>query len=204
VGFKWIAQEIDASGPDGFVFGAEESHGYLAGTHVRDKDAAVACLLMAELAAACQAEGKSLHEKLESLYWQHGYHGERLLNMTMQGSAGMARMQALMANFRSDPPQALAGIKVAGVRDYAALTNTKVGGKSQPLDSTKADMVVLDLAEEGNYIAVRPSGTEPKVKFYMFTYVPAEQLHDLDATKADMEARMAAFEKDLAAYAEKV
>jgi phosphoglucomutase/phosphomannomutase len=204
VGFKWIAQEIDASGPDGFLFGAEESHGYLAGTHVRDKDAAVACLLMAELAAACQAEGKSLHEKLESLYWQHGYHGERLLNMTMQGSSGMARMQTLMANFRSDPPKMLAGTKVSGVRDYAALTNTKVGGASAPLGSTKADMVILDLAEEGNYVAVRPSGTEPKVKFYMFTYVPAEQLHDLDATKSEMEARMAAFEKDLAAYAERV
>lgn len=204
VGFKWIAQEIDASGPENFLFGAEESHGYLAGAHVRDKDAAVACLLMAELAAASRAEGKSLHEKLDSLYWQYGYHGERLLNLTMQGSAGMARMQALMANFRSDPPKVLAGIKVAGVRDYAALTNTPVGGKTQPLDSKKADMVILDLADEGNYIAVRPSGTEPKVKFYMFTYIPAEQLHDLDATKADMEARLAAFEKDLAAFAEKV
>lgn len=204
VGFKWIAQEIDRSGPEGFLFGAEESHGYLAGTHVRDKDAAVACMLMAELTAACQKEGKSLHEKLDSLYWQHGYHGERLLNMTMQGSAGMARMQQLMANFRSAPPKSLAGIRIAAVRDYGALTSTPVGGTAQPLDSTKADMVILDLAEEGNYIAVRPSGTEPKVKFYMFTYVPAEQLHDLDATKSDMEARLAAFEKDLAAYAEKV
>jgi phosphoglucomutase/phosphomannomutase len=203
VGFKWIAQQMDAAGPDKFLFGTEESHGFLVGQYVRDKDGAAACMLMAELAANVKAQKKTLHEKLDSLYWQHGYHGERLLNVTMTGSAGMARMQTLMGNFRMAPPTSLGGIKVAAVRDYKALTTTPVGGQPSKLDAPAADMVILDLAEEGNYVAVRPSGTEPKVKFYMFTYVPAEQLSDLDRTKADMLARMQAFEVDLKAFADK-
>lgn len=204
VGFKWICSQIDAAGPEGFLFGTEESHGFLAGTHVRDKDGPVACLLMSELAAAVKATGKSLHDKLDSLYWQHGYHGERVLNQTMTGSAGMARMKALMALFRTDPPKSLGGIKTTAVRDYLNLTYQPVGKPAEKLDAPPSDMVILDLAEEGNYVAVRPSGTEPKVKFYMFTYVPAEQLHNLESTKAEMEERMAAFERDLKAMAERV
>lgn len=208
VGFKWIAQQMDAAGPDKFLFGTEESHGFLVGTHVRDKDAAVACMLMAELAAQVKAKGKTLHDKLDSLYWQHGYHGEQLLNVTMTGSAGMARMQALMQNFRTAPPLMLGGLDVTQVRDYASLTATKlVGGKPQSpakLDAPKGDMVILDLAESGNYIAVRPSGTEPKVKFYMFTYVPAEQLANLEQTKQAMKERLAKLEADLKAYSERV
>jgi phosphomannomutase len=203
VGFKWIAQQMDLHGPDKFIFGTEESHGFLVGQYARDKDGAAACMLMAELAAHCKEQKKTLHEKLDSLYWQHGYHGERVLNVTMPGSVGMARMQSLMGNFRTSPPETLGGIKVKQVRDYKNLTTTPVGGSPVPLDAPPADMVILDLAEEGNYIAVRPSGTEPKVKFYMFTYVPAEQLADLDRTKEEMLVRMQAFEADLKAFAEK-
>ncbi|MGI8982085.1 MAG: phospho-sugar mutase [Pirellulaceae bacterium] len=207
VGFKWIAQQVDAAGPDKFLYGTEESHGFLVGTHVRDKDAAVACMLMAELAAQVKATGKTLHEKLDSLYWQHGYHGEQLLNVTMTGSAGMARMQALMQNFRTAPPIMLGGLAVTHVRDYKQLTDTHLAN-AKPLSTTKldaprGDMVILDLAETGNYIAVRPSGTEPKVKFYMFTYVPAEQLANLEQTKQSMKQRLAKLEGDLKAYAER-
>ena len=207
VGFKWIAQQMDAAGPEKFLFGTEESHGFLVGSHVRDKDAAVACMLMAELAAAVKATGKTLHEKLDSLYWQHGYHGEQLLNVTMSGSAGMTRMLALMQNFRSAPPIMLGGMSVTHVRDYKQLTNTHLANAKPKsvtkLDAPPTDMVILDLSESGNYIAVRPSGTEPKVKFYMFTYVPAEQLANLEQTKADMKQRMATLEGDLKAYAER-
>ena len=207
VGFKWIGQQMDVAGADKFLFGTEESHGFLVGQFARDKDGAVACMLLAELAANLKTAGKSLHEKLDALYWQHGYHGEQLLNVTMTGSAGMARMQKLMQSFRSSPPASLAGISVTAVRDYASLTITSVGAKKTDtadyLDAPKADMVILDLAEPGNYVAVRPSGTEPKVKFYMFTFVSAEQLHDLDGTKGDMRLRLEAFERDLKAYAER-
>ncbi|HRX80941.1 MAG TPA: phospho-sugar mutase [Pirellulaceae bacterium] len=202
VGFKWIAGLIDEVGPEKFVFGTEESHGYMAGTYVRDKDGGVACMLMAELAACVKAEGKSLHEKLESLWWQHGYHAERTINVFMEGSEGMSRMNALMAAFRAAPPKQLGGIEIAQVRDYQSLMTTKADGSQEKLDSDKANMVILDLAQDGNYIAVRPSGTEPKVKFYMFTFVPAEQLADLETTAQQMEERMDKIAADVQAFAD--
>lgn len=207
VGFKYIGEAIDANGPDKFVFGCEESHGYLVGKYARDKDGAVAAMLMTELAAKVKAEGKSLHEKLDSLFWQHGYHAESLLNKEMKGSSGMQRMGALMAKFRSDPPKELAGLKVASIRDYQQLTQTKVGSAAQPLKDApphKGNMVILDLAEPGTCVAVRPSGTEPKVKFYIFGYVPAEQLHNLEDTKAELAARIKGIEAALDAFAETV
>ena len=201
VGFKYIGGAMDAGGPDKFLFGAEESHGYLVGQYARDKDGAVACMLMAELAALAKAKGQSVHQKLASLYWQHGYHCEKLLNLTMQGSEGMAKMQALMANFRQKPPQSLGGLSVRSVRDYLNLTRTDAGAPPQPLDAPRGDMVILDFAEEGNAIAVRPSGTEPKVKFYMFSYVPPELLADLDDTRREVEDRLRRIEDDLRALA---
>ncbi len=204
VGFKWIAGQVDAAGPERFLFGTEESHGYVVGTYARDKDGAVACMLLAELAARVKAEGKSLHEKLEALYWQHGYHAEHTINVFMEGSEGMTRMKALMQQFREKPPTSLAGVEVTSIRDYKALTTTTSTGEKQPLDAPAADMVILDLAEPGNYIAVRPSGTEPKVKFYMFTFVPAEQLSLMDVTRDEMAARMKGFEHDLRKFADAV
>ena len=105
VGFKWIAQAIDANGPEKFLYGCEESHGYMAGSHVRDKDAAVACMLACEMAAGLKAAGKTLHEKLDDLFWQHGVHAERMASVMMPGSDGMERMKQVMARFRSDPPE---------------------------------------------------------------------------------------------------
>jgi phosphoglucomutase/phosphomannomutase len=197
VGFKWIAQQIDAGGADNFLFGTEESHGFLIGQYVRDKDGAAACMLMAELAAQVKASGKTLFDRLESLYWQHGYHGDRQVNIFMQGSAGMARMKNLMQTFRASPPKSLAGIPIKQIRDYQSLTTTPLGGSPQPLDAPRGDMVILDLVEEGHYIAVRPSGTEPKVKFYLFTFVPPEQLHLLDVAQEEMNVRLAKIEADL-------
>ncbi len=204
VGFKWIAGVMDEVGPEKFVFGTEESHGYLVGQHVRDKDGAVASMMMAELAALCKANGKSLHEKLDALYWQHGYHSERLVTQQMEGSEGMVKMKKLMERFRTDPPSSLAGIPVAVVRDYGHGTKTRPGEKSEPLEGPAGDLVMFDLAEDGNYVAARPSGTEPKVKFYMFTYVPAEQLADLGLAKNEMSNRLDQMAADLEAFASKV
>jgi phosphomannomutase len=183
------------------VFGCEESHGYLVGTHVRDKDAAVAAMLLAELAAACKAQGKTLHEQLDALFWQYGYHAEIQFSLTMPGAAGMQDMQKLMARFRSSPPTQLAGHKISRVRDYLSLTQFAPGQPPQKFTGPPGDMVMLDLAAAGNYVAVRPSGTEPKVKFYMFTFEAAEQIANLDDTKAECAARLEKMQADLSAFA---
>lgn len=204
VGFKWIGGIMDEKGPDGFLFGTEESHGFLAGQYARDKDGAVACMLMAELAAHCKEQGKSIHEKLDDLMWQHGCHAERLVTQTMTGSEGMTRMQKLMSFLRSDPPRTLAGLQVKQVRDYQTLTVRSADGTALPLNGPKGDLVFLDFAEPGNYVAIRPSGTEPKAKFYMFTFVPAEQLSDLAETRRELTARLDQLQFDLANFSEQI
>lgn len=201
VGFKWIGGLIDQQGPKHFVIGVEESHGFLAGTYVRDKDAAVAALLLAELAARVKAAGQTLHQKLDALFWQHGCHAERTVSKTMPGSEGMARMQKLMARFRTSPPTTLAGSKVRQTRDYLNLKTITSHGSS-PLDGPQGDMVIFDLAAEGNYVAVRPSGTEPKVKFYLFAYEPPELLADLEETKAQLAGRLDKIQRELFEWAE--
>jgi phosphoglucomutase/phosphomannomutase len=201
VGFKWIAGAIDEFGPEFFVYGTEESHGYMAGSYVRDKDGAVASLLLCELAAKLKAAGQTLHEKLDALFWQHGMHAERTVSVQMPGSQGMARMQEVMAAFRSGPPTEVGGEPVVQIRDYERKTLTPAGGIPQPLAGPKGDLVFLDLATEGNYVACRPSGTEPKIKFYMFAYTPPEQLANLEAAKARLEERLSAMETDLRRFA---
>ncbi|MEM7474022.1 MAG: phospho-sugar mutase [Planctomycetota bacterium] len=200
VGFKWIAGVMDSVGPKDFVFGTEESHGYLIGQFVRDKDGVAACLLMSQLVAQLKSEGKTLHQRLDELLLEHGCHQERLVNVQMEGSEGMAQMGKLMEAFRNNPPQQLGGIDVAGVRDYQALTTRLPNGETHPLDAPMANMVMLDLVEYGNYFAVRPSGTEPKVKFYMFTYSSAEESKDLTATKQALNERIDALEADIRDY----
>ena len=205
VGFKWIGGVMDEQGPEKFVFGCEESHGYLVGSYARDKDGAVAAMLLAELAAQLKAEGKTLAEQLDALFWQHGYHWEKTSSVTMPGSEGMARMVALMSRVRTAPPTTLAGMKVWRVRDYKNLVQFAPGETPMPFDGPPGDMVMLDLstpdAPEGNYVAVRPSGTEPKVKFYIFTYEPAELLANLDDTRSQLTARVKQLQQELSDYA---
>jgi phosphoglucomutase/phosphomannomutase len=122
----------------------------------------------------------------------------------MLGSEGMTRMRAMMARLRQEPPRCLGGLDVVGVRDYGNLTHRDARGKVTPLDARQGELVMLDLAEPGNYIGIRPSGTEPKVKFYLFTFVPAEQLADLEQTKQDMAQRLARIEADLNAFANSI
>ena len=203
VGFKYIAEVIDREGPDDFVFGAEESHGYLVGQYCRDKDGGVASMLMCELAAEVKAKGISLHDLLCDLYRKHGLHRETLINLVMEGSEGMAAMKRLMQAFRDAPPRQLAGIDVAGKRDYAAGTNTNTAsGESLPLEGPTGDLVILDLAEEGNYVAVRPSGTEPKIKLYVFTRLAREESTNLDAASDKLDRRLQQLEQDVRAYAD--
>jgi phosphoglucomutase/phosphomannomutase len=215
VGFKWIGQAIDQTGPRHFVFGCEESHGYLAGTHVRDKDASVAALLLAELAASLKAAGKTLHEKLDELFCAHGCHLERQVAITLPGASGMDRMKEIMAALRSKPPARLGGLDVVRTRDYASLTTTLPGAAPVAFAGAKGDLVMFDLAglpdagsgspghfpTLGNAVAARPSGTEPKIKFYLFTAAPPCRCDELPQVKAALTARLDALEKDLRSFA---
>ncbi len=202
VGFKWIAEQIDISGPDHFVYGTEESHGYMVGQYVRDKDGAVAAMLMAELAAETKAAGKSLHQKLDELFLRHGCHAEKTVSLYKHGETGMQDMQAIMARLRQSPPSVLGDLKVESARDYLRQTTTRADGTSEPLDGPVGDLIIFDLHAEGNYVAVRPSGTEPKIKFYQFAYHPPEDGTDLTAVKTMLENRLISLEHDLRQYAE--
>jgi phosphomannomutase len=211
VGFKWICSAIDRHGPANFVFGTEESHGYLAGTHVRDKDAAVAALLMAEQTAALAAAGRTPHELLDELYAKHGCHQERTVNVMLPGASGMDRMKEIMATLRAKPPTACGGLPVVRTRDQATLTTWTPGGTPEPYEGVQSDLVIFDLAglpgaaarsggrfpPLGNAVAARPSGTEPKIKFYLFTAAEPCSAADLPAVKAALTERLDAMEADL-------
>jgi len=203
VGFKHIAEVIDREGPDQFAFGTEESHGYLIGQYCRDKDGAVACMLMSELAAELKQKGISMHDYLSALHREHGYHREMLINLFMEGSEGMAAMKRLMKAFRENPPQQLAGIPLTQIRDYGNSKCTDLlSGDTRKLDGPIGDLIIMDLEEEGNYVAVRPSGTEPKIKLYVFTRTSTEEsASNLDESKAKLEARLIALEADVRQYA---
>ena len=204
VGFKWICDVMDREGPDDFLIGFEESHGYLVGQYCRDKDGAVACMLMSQLAARVKSQGISLHQQMDQLYLKYGYHVEGLATIKMEGSDGMRRMSALMDKFRSSMPTRLGDLNVVGRRDYLQGMTVTSAGDSQPLAGPTYNLVFLDTELKGNYIAARPSGTEPKVKFYQFAYVPPDAVGDLAATKIKMADRMAGYQRTLQEFADSV
>ncbi len=168
VGFKYIAETMDRVGPDKFVFGCEESHGYLVGQYARDKDAGVAAMLLAEYAALLKSQGKTLHDALAALFWQHGYHVEKQLSLTMPGSAGMRDMQTIMARFRSSPPKELAGFKVTAARDYQNLVELKLKPNGEPVGPAtsfvgpKGDMVILELSEPAILLLLAQAVLNPR------------------------------------------
>ncbi|MBT7729746.1 MAG: phospho-sugar mutase, partial [Planctomycetaceae bacterium] len=212
VGFKWIGRTIDDIGAENFVFGCEESHGYLAGTHVRDKDASVAALLLAELAADLKSHGKTLHQKLDEIFCAYGCHLERQLAIKLPGAAGMDRMQEIMAGLRADLPAEFGGLPVRRARDYGQLKILESGGRETPFEGEKGDLVIFDLIVPNspsnqdsdhdfpslrNAIAARPSGTEPKIKFYLFAFSPPMARAELPSVNRMLESRLDLLEKDL-------
>ncbi len=204
VGFKWICSVMDEVGPENFIFGTEESHGYLVGQYCRDKDGAVACMLMAQLAAEVKAKGISLHQHMDQLYSKYGLHCERLINIQMEGSDGMKRMEKLMKTFRSDPPKSLGGLDIVSVRDYSVLERKMADGSVEKIEGPVGNLLIFETNVEGNYVAARPSGTEPKVKFYMFTYVPKDELTDLAAQKKQLQERLDGYGADMQKFADSI
>ncbi len=185
-GFKFIGEQIgllESEGrPDRFIFGFEESYGYLSGAHVRDKDAVNATLLVCEAAAAYAAKGQTLLDAIEALYKEFGYYRNALCSYTFEGETGMHTMQQLMANLRADPPKEIGGYAVEAATDYEA------EGTGLP----KADVLEYRLAG-GHKFMVRPSGTEPKIKVYLSAVGDSEAA--ADAVNETLAAAAAAMMK---------
>jgi phosphomannomutase len=160
----------------------------------------VSSLLTAELAAKLKIEGKTLYQRLDELFLQYGCYTESQISLQMPGEKGMDDMRALMSKLRTAPPVSLGGLKIAALRDYLNNTCKKVSGTISPLGIPPGDMVILDFETEGNYIAIRPSGTEPKVKIYLFAYDSPEAIADLEATKATQIVRLKAIGADIRTF----
>jgi phosphoglucomutase/phosphomannomutase len=202
VGFKWIASRIDEAGPARFLFAFEESHGYLKGTHVRDKDAAVASLLFAELAAAVKDRKQTVLEYLDDLFIDVGHYGERLVTKTCEGREGHARIQALMEAFRARPPRAIGGLSLAEVSDYRAheIRPLDCPGPARPLHQPSGDLLIFQAQRPGCRLAARPSGTEPKIKFYLFARTDVAGPDHLPAAKAETRRVLDQMDHDLQRY----
>lgn len=168
-GFKFIGEKIKASEETGigtYLFGFEESYGYLKGTYARDKDAVVATMLIAEMTLYYKEKGISLAEQMENIYKKYGYYIENVVSVVMEGIDGSAKINAVMESLRKNPPKALAGKKVLAVRDYkSSVREDMTDGTKSDILLPKSDVMYFELEDNNNFV-VRPSGTEPKIKLY--------------------------------------
>ncbi len=190
-GFKYIGEQIgllEKEGyPERYVFGFEESYGYLAGTYVRDKDAVVASMLICEMTAYYLSQGKTLLQVLESLYQEHGYFRHTQLNKAFEGAKGMEDMQQLMNSLRTTPPTVIAGKKVIRFADYLTSQVTdRITGAVQPISLPKSNVLSFGL-EGGAGFIVRPSGTEPKVKAYLTAVSESDSVNGKQEAEEDMK-----------------
>jgi phosphoglucomutase len=202
VGFKWIGKRIDEAGPHGFLFAFEESHGYLRGTHARNKDAAVGALLFAELAATVKDRKQTVLEYLDDLFIDVGHHGDRLINKIFEGREGLALIKRLMTAFRARPPRGIGGLTITDVYDYKSheirMLNRGVPPRSLPQPS--GDLLIFHTERPGTRFAVRPSGTEPKIKFYLFARSDVAGPGHLLAAKSETARRLDQMATDLDDY----
>ena len=189
-GFKFIGEKIKESAETGigtYLFGFEESYGYLKGTYARDKDAVVSTMLIAEMALYYQEKGMSLFEQMENIYKKYGCYIEETISVTMEGMDGLAKIAAVMKNIRNNTPAEVGGKKVVAVRDYETSVRTE-GDKTEEILLPKSNVIYLELEDNNNFV-IRPSGTEPKIKVYcmMWGKDKTEAQGALAAAKKDME-----------------
>ena len=192
-GFKFIAEQIknyEETNAHTFMFGFEESYGYLVQPFVRDKDAIQAVLLFTEVAAHFKSEGKTLYDGLQALYEKYGYFLEKTISVTVQGLEGPAKIKALLDGLRKEVPSNFGGIKVSVAQDFAVNQQVDAEGVVSEIGLPTSN-VLKYILEDGSWIAVRPSGTEPKIKFYMGVKA---------ATQEEAQEKLAKFQKDLDAY----
>lgn len=167
-GFKWIAREVRlAEGKEQYIGGGEESYGFMAGDFVRDKDAVSACSLLAEICAWAKDNGKTLYDVLMDIYVEYGLSLNKTINVVKPGKSGADEIKAMMEHFRTDRPKVIAGSPVVCTKDYSVLKQYDKAGNAAPLDMPESSNVLQWYTEDGTKVSVRPSGTEPKIKFYV-------------------------------------
>ena len=181
-GFKYIGEkmtEFAEKKNHTYIIGFEESYGYLAGTHARDKDGVVATMLIAEMAAYYKTKGISLYEALQNIYKKYGYYVERTVSFTMPGKDGMEKMAQLMADLHKNPPTKIADMNIVLYTDYLSQVIKDANGTVSPLTGLpKSDVLKYNLSDDKTYFIVRPSGTEPKIKLYLGTFADNQKSAD--------------------------
>jgi phosphoglucomutase len=194
-GFKYIAELMGKfDGKKTFVAAGEESYGYMAGDFVRDKDAVSACAFFAAMAASATDQGKSLYDWLIDMYVEFGYYKEGLLNVTKKGQQGEMEIKAMMEKFRNNPPAEINGSKVIQLLDYKSLVQKDLTtGKESKLEFPNSDVLQFFLAD-GSKVSVRPSGTEPKIKFYISVHDKLQSKADFDAVSKTLDEKIKGIE----------
>jgi len=197
-GFKFIgALMTQLQGQKTFIAGCEESYGYLVGDHVRDKDAVVGCTMLAEMCAHYKNKGKSLYEVLIDIYREYGLYKEALLSFTKAGKRGAEEIQELMAGYRANPPKTLAGMNIIRVKDYEQRIETDLRtGKTWPIDLPKSNVMQF-VTENGGIISARPSGTEPKIKYYISLNTQLADVKLYDAKLAELDATIERIKQEI-------
>lgn len=198
-GFKYIAEVIrDFEGQKVYVGGGEESFGFMPADFVRDKDAVSSCALMAEIVAWAKDQGKSLYEMLMDIYLEYGYSREKMKYVVRKGKSGAEEIQQMMVNFRSNPPKVLGGSKLAVVKDYETLVaKNLISGEETPINQKTTSNVLQFFTEDGTKISVRPSGTEPKIKFYFEVAGNLTNRADFDRVEKQSDEKIDAIMKEL-------
>ncbi len=191
-GFKWIAKKMkDYEGIRTFIFGGEESYGYLPLDFVRDKDAVSSCYFFAEMTHWLYTHNKTLKDFLYEIYTQFGYYNEKLVSLTLKGVEGIHKIQSIMKHFRANPPEQLSGTKVATILDVKQGTITDlIKGTTTPVDLPSSDVLQFTL-ENGSRVTMRPSGTEPKIKFYFSSHKKGKDIKQLEKEVAQYNEALA-------------
>lgn len=197
-GFKYIAEKIkENEGKASFIGGGEESYGYLAGDFVRDKDAVIACCLIAEMTAFYTNQGKSLYQMLLEIYHEYGFYKEDLLSLTKQGKSGAEEIAAMMVNYRNNPPKEIGGQKVVLMKDIQAGIAYHLDKGTQETIALPKSNVLQFFTADGSKITVRPSGTEPKIKFYFGVIGQLPDVQQYDEANAALQTKIKGIIKEM-------
>jgi phosphomannomutase len=196
-GFKWIAKLIVDFPELNFIGGGEESFGFMVGDFVRDKDAVTSTLLACEIAAIAKSNGSSFYDELVKLYVDHGCYKEKLVSLTKKGIEGAQEIKQMMIDARENPLKVVNGAKVLRIEDYdLSIAKNMITGEESKIDVPKSNVIIY-YTEDGSQVALRPSGTEPKIKFYVSVNAPLNSVNDFNKTESMLDAKADAILKDM-------